>query len=180
MPRRVEPVDSAPVSEIVSPVPNLPAIREEPTASLSAYFWGLALTLLAVVVVGGYFGRAQIVESWPAAARFYQAVSDVTGLALLPPAEPLTIRDVNTRRTVREGRPVLVIAGTIENPSASVHDVPGLSVMLLDAAGGVVLESSFTPRATRLRPGESVTFRTQIVDPPADAVDLTLELHFVR
>ena len=172
MPRRV--VDSPPDQEIIPPARNLPAVRQPASNAGAVFMWLLFFALLAVVVVGGYFGQNRVVAHWPPASHIYEKIAEVTGIPMMSQPDRLVIRDVTTARAERSGEPVLVIEGVILNETDSALDTPSMRVVLLDAAGKELVDSTFTPPQRRLLPGESAPFRTHIVAPPASAADVSV------
>lgn len=124
--------------------------------------------VLAGLLVGGYFGRVEVVEQFPAMAGVYEAVGlkvNVIGLEF----DHLT-----TLRTLRDGKEVLVVSAQIFGLEKAPVAVPAVVVTLLDDAGSGIYEWSVTPDVNDLMAGERATFETQLPLPPVSATGVRL------
>jgi hypothetical protein len=84
----------------------------------------------------------------------------------------LTVRDLRSSRTTVAGSRTLVVEGNIVNTSTDLRTVPSQLVLSLLRADGTVVQTvaiADLPPAV-LAPGDSYHFRSEVADPPADAV----------
>ena len=123
----------------------------------------LSAVALAGLVAGSYFGREQVVEQFPSMAGVYAALGmpvNVVGLEF---------EKLNTLRTLRDGKDVLIVSADIVGMKKSAVVVPAVVVTLIDDAGNGIYEWSVTPEARDLMAGERVGFETQLQMPPVSA-----------
>ena len=146
------------------PVPAVPRRRELPVAT----WLGLAAVVL-LVLAGAIAGRQAIVGAWPYAAQLYKAA----GVPVLDPAA-LAVRDGRMDTVTIDNQKVIVIEGQIVNTTSVPQPVPVLRAALQDVAGREVREWTFRIEQAELQPGQSLPFKTTIVDPPEDAVKWTI------
>lgn len=141
---------------------RMPLARMRRTARI------VGAVLLAGILGMGYFGRVQIVERNPNLAGLYEAVGlgvNVVGLDL---------SDLQSTRSLSEGKEVLVVSGQIVGLMPNPVAVPQLLVTLLDSNGHTVYAWSVAPRIRDLMAGERATFDTRLPLPPADAARVRL------
>ncbi|MBU1307748.1 MAG: zinc-ribbon domain-containing protein, partial [Alphaproteobacteria bacterium] len=139
-----------------------------PTARLRLAARVLAVVALAATGVTFYFGRTQIVERFPSMAGVYEKLGlgvNVVGLQF---------SDLNTLRTTRSGKELLVVSAQIVGVRSSPAAVPEVVVTLLAADGRSVYQWSVDPLVHDLMAGERATLDTQLSQPPADAVRVRL------
>lgn len=123
---------------------------------------------LSVLLVGGYFGRVEVVERFPALAGAYAAIGlpvNVIGL---------TFDGLTTLRTQRDGQGVLVVSADIVGVQKNPIVVPPVVVTLIDDAGNDLYRWRVTPEARDLMAGERTHFETQLLQPPKSAVRVRL------
>ena len=164
-----------PPPEDIEPPPlragsNLPALRRRPEKKRLPVGWILLGLFIVAVVAVGVFGRGVIVSAWPPSARLYELV----GLPVPVPGAGLVLHDVATERMSQGGVPVLVVTGTIANPTQEVKNVPKLRVSLRDGRRREVQSWVFAADTAKLVPGEFVKFGSEFANPSTEAVDLTL------
>ncbi len=173
-PRAVDPVEPRPVKKKESAAElrerqkqlsrrqgamaaRMPLARMRRTARIAG------AVLLLGILGGGYFGRVQIVERNPDLAGLYEAIGlgvNVVGLEL---------SDLQSTRSLSEGKEVLVVSGQIVGMMPSPVAVPPVLVSLLDSTGHTVYEWSVAPRIRDLMAGERATFDTRLSLPPVEA-----------
>lgn len=132
-----------------------------------------AARVVGVVALAGtlglaYFGRVQLVERNPNLAGLYEAVGlgvNVVGLDL---------SNLQSMRSMNEGKEALVVSAQIVGLMPSPVPVPPVLVSLLDATGHTIYEWSVTPRIRDLMAGERATFDTRLPLPPSEAVKVRL------
>lgn len=122
------------------------------------------------MIGGGVFARNTIVGLWPPSARLYEMV----GLPVPVPGAGLVLHDVATERMTQGGVPILVVTGTLANPTQEVKNVPKLRVSLRDSRRQEVQSWVFSADTSKLVPGEFVKFGSEFANPSTEAVDLTL------
>jgi hypothetical protein len=151
-----------------------PSRRPEPRSALATTLWAIL-----IVVVGGTTGAAllwrdAVIRTWPAAAPLYDAV----GLGVQKPVSPAPIGLVNTitRTTVRDGIRVVIVEGQIVNQSEDVQAVPPLQATLSDKDGKPLRQWTVRPPVPRLVPGERVTYRSELENPPPGAARIGVAL----
>jgi len=169
-----EPVITPPPEDIepppLRPGSNLPALRRRPEKRRAPVGWILLGLFVVAVVTGGIVARSAVVNAWPPSARLYELV----GLPVPVPGAGLVLHDVATERMVQGGIPVLVVTGTVANPTQEVLDVPKLRVSLRDSHRREVQSWTFAADTAKLVPGEFVKFGSEFANPSTEAVDLTL------
>ena len=164
-----------PPPEDIEPPPlragsNLPALRRRPEKKKFPVGWVLLGLFIVAVIGGGVLARNTIVGLWPPSARLYEMV----GLPVPVPGAGLVLHDVATERMTQGGVPILVVTGTLANPTQEVKNVPKLRVSLRDARRQEVQSWVFSADTSKLVPGEFVKFGSEFANPSTEAVDLTL------
>jgi predicted Zn finger-like uncharacterized protein len=165
-PRRVDvpPLEPPPQPELASRSAGrvqLPAVPRR-GRRVSALGWLAYAVVLAGIVAGGlWWTRDQVVNHWPAMARYYQMV----GIPVETAQASFDFHDVTPIRDTENGLPTLVIKGQVVNVSQVARRVPKLKVTLLDDNNHALQSWSFTVSDDRLLPGASAPFRTSIAQP---------------
>ena len=134
---------------------------------------GLAIgAALAVVVAwsGLVAARTKILAAVPAAAPVYAA------LGLESFARPMGLETVVSRMTEEDGRPILVVEGEIRNLARGMQAAPRIKLAVLDAAGQEIDRWTAAPTKSRLRAGETATFRARLAAPPAGGREVRVRL----
>nr|WP_314257051.1 zinc-ribbon domain-containing protein [uncultured Devosia sp.] len=143
-------------------------VADLPLARLRRTFRILGGVALAGVVAMGYFGRATVVEHFPAMAGVYESVGlgvNVVGL---------DFSNVTTQQSLRDGKEMLAVSAQIVGLETEPRPVPAVVVTLLDSHGQGIYEWSVTPAVRDLMAGERATFDTQLTLPPGDAASVRL------
>jgi len=146
------------------------SVKRGGSGALTALGWA---ALVAVVLVIGFSAanyRSQIVTIWPQSASLFSRL----GMAVNN--RGLDFTDVRHLNQTEDGQPVLVITGKLVNVSSKKLDVPPLRVTLSDENKHAIYDWSFAPSSGALAPGQSVTFRTRLSNPPSAARHV--EMHF--
>lgn len=142
--------------------PHLPAVSPRLQA-----LGGVAVFLIALLFCAGLVVfRTEVVARAPTLAGFYRLVGlpvNLRGVAFGP---------IETLRETEDGKPVLVVEGSLVNSTGAAHDVPALRFALRDADGQELYAWSIDPRATTVAAGDRMRFRTRLVAPPERAADL--------
>nr|WP_295662518.1 zinc-ribbon domain-containing protein [Polymorphobacter sp.] len=90
------------------------------------------------------------------------------------PPSPLTITVAGERRHLANGGAVLVLAGTIANPTANVVPVPAIEARLVDPAGKLAYRWRIAPPVVSLPPHSQAPFNSTAANYPANAERLDL------
>ena len=143
-------------------LPRLP-----PFVHRLAPFGGPTLFLAAALACAGLFVfRTEIVVRVPALAGFYRMVGLEVNL------RGIVFGEVKTLRETEDGKPVLVVEGSLANTTAQTRDVPALRFALRDGDAQELYAWSVDPRPSVIAAGDRLRFRTRLVAPPDRAVDL--------
>ena len=139
----------------------------------AAPFFGPLVFVSACLVLAGLLAfRATVVTAAPGLAGFYAMLGLEVNL------RGLTFGPVETLREIDNGQPVLVVEGTLTNPTQKLRDVPALRFALRDGDAQELYAWSIDPKATTIAAGDSLRFRTRLVAPPERATDI--QLRFVE
>lgn len=143
--------------------PVAAAARARGGAATSLFGW-LAVVVVVLVVAGAVVGRNEIVASLPATASLYQKLGLPVAVEL-----GLQIKDLTPTRLEEGGIAVLVVEGTIVNPTNHERPVPPIRITLLDHGGRELQEELFRAKEQHLEPGAKTTFTGRVVSPPDSA-----------
>ncbi len=139
--------------------------------------WFLFIFVIALIIGGGYRYRQDVVRRWPPAERLYSAL----GISVQPAQQKqpapvvkkaaLVVPDTSIKieREARDGTPILVISGEIRNQSDRSQPVGQMRITLTDGNDKALKSWLFAPEARTLEPGASMTFRSSVENPPAEA-----------
>lgn len=127
------------------------------------------ISLLAFVLVGGFYFRDQVVRTFPELAGIYAVVGvkiNVVGL---------DFRDIQTLQTLENGSDVMIVSAHIQNISKHRVEVPAVVITILDEEGTSLYTWSVTPVARAIGPRETIEFETKLNAAPrgAETVQLT-------
>jgi hypothetical protein len=131
-----------------------PAARRRPGAVACA---ALALVAGWSLLVGA---RAEILALAPVFAPVYAA------LGLEVDARRMRFDSVVSRLAEEDGRVILVVEGEIHNLGAEPRAAPRVRLAVLDAAGQEIYHWTAAPPKSRLRGGETASFRARLAAPP--------------
>ena len=124
----------------------------------------------ALVLTTAWIFRVDVVTLWPRASSAYAAV----GAEVNPYG--FSVGELDIRRDVDHGVPLLVIEGDVRNFDRRTRAMPGLRAVLRDEHGESVLEWAVSVPAGRIRAGKRQEFRTVVSDPPPTAVEVEVML----
>lgn len=139
----------------------------------------VALWVVLVLVVGGTVGTAiawrdEIVRIWPAALPLYEAVGLDADAGTRP--APIGLVGSASRTVSRDGKQVVIVEGEIVNQSDRVRAVPPLVATVSDKNGKTLRQWTVPPPVPKLVPGERVTFRSELENPPPEAARIGVSL----
>ena len=130
----------------------------------------LILVLIALAIAGGYFFRERIVAEWPQTAQLYELI----GLPTKAVGVGLEISNVNYTRQDVAGQTVMQVQGDIFNKTPKEISVPRLKATLQDDSGKPLLDWTFSVDRPTIRSGETIDFKTEAKNPPAEASKLLI------
>ena len=125
-------------------------------------FSAFAVALLAL--------RGPILTMLPAASGVYQAA----GIAPVPTGPAL--EDVRLIRIFGRGAVSLNLEGVLANPTGRQIVVPPMSLVIQDAAGGVLQTIDIAIAPATLNPGVTTRFAAEISDPPEAMAAMAIRL----
>jgi len=106
--------------------------------------------------------RADVVRLLPQTANFYKLVGLNVNL------RGLAFKDVKVTTETVEGRPVLVIEGTIVSQIRKTADLPRLRFSVRDAQGAELYAWNTVLEQTVLKPGDRAAFKSRLAAPPPE------------
>ena len=106
--------------------------------------------------------RADVVRLLPQTANFYKLVGLNVNL------RGLAFKDVKVTTETVEGRPVLVIEGTIVSQIRKTADLPRLRFSVRDAQGAELYAWNTVLEQTMLKPGDRAAFKSRLAAPPPE------------
>jgi predicted Zn finger-like uncharacterized protein len=173
LPRQVElpPLESEfkAIPGIARPGTNLPALATKRRPRTGLIAWILLLLFVGTLALFGYFARNTIIETWPPAAKLYELM----GLPTEAVGAGLELRNVSSARRNEDGTAVLGIEGEVTNVSSAVREVPTMRAILKEG-DNEVQNWTFKAAQSRLLPGESASFVTNVRNPSPQATGLTI------
>ncbi len=141
--------------------------------------WFLFIFVIALIVGGGYRYRNEIVRRWPPAEKLYSTLGIPVSAPTAPDkSTPPPVRkaalvvpesSIKIERESRDDTPILVISGQIRNESDQPQAVGRMRITLTDGEDKSLKSWLFAPEARTLEPGASMTFRSSVTNPPAEA-----------
>jgi hypothetical protein len=134
-------------------------------ARRSARWTALILVLLAfnVALIGA---RSEVVRFLPQTASLFSFVGLPVNL------RNLKFDNMRISKEAREGLSSLVIEGTIVSITNRPTEVPRLRFAARDAAGQEIYTWTAMPSRSILGPDEKLDFRSRVVSPPENAIDV--------
>jgi predicted Zn finger-like uncharacterized protein len=121
-----------------------------------------ASAAMGALVLALLIWRADMVRLLPQTAGFYKLVGLDVNL------RGLKIKDVKVTSETVEGKPVLVIEGSITGESNKPVEVPRLRFSVRDAQGAEIYAWNSVLEQSVLRPGERAQFRSRLASPPPE------------
>lgn len=106
--------------------------------------------------------RADVVRLLPQTANFYKLVGLNVNL------RGLAFKNVKVTTETVEGRPVLVIEGTIVSQIRKPADLPRLRFSVRDAQGAELYAWNTVLEQTMLKPGDRAAFKSRLAAPPPE------------
>ncbi|MGJ5175773.1 MJ0042-type zinc finger domain-containing protein [Bradyrhizobium oligotrophicum] len=124
-----------------------------------------AMAALAIALV---VWRADVVRLMPQTASFYKLAGLEVNL------RGLFFKDVKVATETVDGKPVLVIEGTIVSVTKKAVDLPRLRFSVRDAQGTEIYAWNTLLEQTALKPGERATFKSRLASPPPEGRNIDI------
>jgi predicted Zn finger-like uncharacterized protein len=143
------------LGKLANALPRLPRFRAPfglPTACAA-----MGALVLALVI-----WRADLVRLLPQTAAFYKLVGLDVNL------RGLRFKDVRVSSEMVEGKPVLLIEGSITGESNKPMEIPRLRFSVRDAQGAEIYAWNTVLEQSVLRPGERAQFKSRLASPPPE------------
>jgi predicted Zn finger-like uncharacterized protein len=127
-----------------------------------------ACAALGALVLALVIWRADVVRLLPQTAAFYKLVGLEVNL------RGLMFKDVKITTETVEGKPVLVIEGSITGDVRKPVELPRLRFSVRDAQGAEIYAWNTVLQQTVLKPGERAMFKSRLASPPPEgrAIDV--------
>jgi predicted Zn finger-like uncharacterized protein len=121
-----------------------------------------ACATLGALVLATLIWRAELVRLLPQTAAFYKLVGLDVNL------RGLKFKDVKVSSEMVEGKPVLVIEGSITGESNKPVEIPRLRFSVRDAQGAEIYAWNTVLEQSVLLPGERAQFKSRLASPPSE------------
>jgi len=138
-------------------LPSLPRIPFLPSVGLPTACAAMGALILALMI-----WRADVVRLLPQTAVFYKMVGLEVNL------RGLAFKDVKVTNETVDGKPVLVIEGTIVGQTKNPVELPRLRFSVRDAQGTEIYAWNAVLEQTMLKPGEQAYFKSRLASPPPE------------
>jgi predicted Zn finger-like uncharacterized protein len=144
--------------------------KQPPPSKSTLKWWILLLVVIALLVGSLFYYRRPVVAFYPPSAKLFMLFGlggDVLGSGLEIPDYKIASRLDGKDR-------VVLIKGEIKNTTKNVLDVPLLFGAIKDAKGTELRVWSFRTKEPRVLAGESVSYETEIRNPPRGGVNVSI------
>lgn len=138
-------------------LPSLPRIPFMPRVGLPTACTAMGAMILALMI-----WRTDVVRLLPQTATFYKMVGLEVNL------RGLAFKDIKITNETVDGKPVLVIEGTIVGQSRAPVELPRLRFSVRDAQGAEIYAWNAVLEQPVLNPGERAYFKSRLASPPAE------------
>jgi hypothetical protein len=128
-----------------------------PTAGLPTACAAMGALILALMI-----WRADVVRLLPQTATFYKMVGLEVNL------RGLAFKDIKVSNETVDGKPVLVIEGTIVGQTKNPVELPRLRFSVRDAQGTEIYAWNAVLEQPVLKPGERAYFKSRLASPPPE------------
>ncbi|CCD90770.1 conserved hypothetical protein [Bradyrhizobium sp. ORS 375] len=143
--------------------PALPDFPGKKVFNLPALTAAMAALTIALVV-----WRADVVKLMPQTASLYKLVGLEVNL------RGAAFKDVKLATETVDGKPVLVIEGTIVSTTKKAVDLPRLRFSVRDAQGAEIYAWNTLLEQTVLKPGERIPFKSRLASPPPEGRNIDI------
>jgi predicted Zn finger-like uncharacterized protein len=138
-------------------LPNPPRIPFMPSVGLPTACAAMGALILALMI-----WRADVVRLLPQTATFYKMVGLEVNL------RGLAFKDIKVSNEIVDGKPVLVIEGTIIGETKKPVELPRLRFSVRDAQGAEIYAWNAVLEQPVLKPGERAYFKSRLASPPPE------------
>ena len=138
-------------------LPSLPRIPFMPSFGLPTACAAMGALILALMI-----WRADVVRLLPQTATFYKMVGLEVNL------RGLAFKDIKVSNEIVDGKPVLVIEGTIIGETKKPVELPRLRFSVRDAQGAEIYAWNAVLEQPVLKPGERAWFKSRLASPPPE------------
>ena len=138
-------------------LPSLPRIPFMPSFGLPTACAAMGALILALMI-----WRADVVRLLPQTATFYKMVGLEVNL------RGLAFKDIKISNETVDGKPVLVIEGTIVGETRKPVELPRLRFSVRDAQGAEIYAWNAVLEESVLKPGERAYFKSRLASPPPE------------
>jgi hypothetical protein len=121
-----------------------------------------ACAAMGALVAALIVWRADVVKLLPQTANFYRMAGMEVNL------RGLSFKDVKVASETVEGKPVLVIEGTIVSETNKAAEMPRLRFSVRDEQGAEIYAWNAVLEKAVLKPGERAPFKSRLASPPAE------------
>jgi predicted Zn finger-like uncharacterized protein len=138
-------------------LPSLPRIPFMPSVGLPTACAAMGALILALMI-----WRSDVVRLLPQTATFYTMVGLEVNL------RGLAFKDIKVSNETVDGKPVLVIEGTIVGETKKPVELPRLRFSVRDAQGTEIYAWNAVLEQPVLNPGERAYFKSRLASPPPE------------
>ena len=121
-----------------------------------------ACAAMGALILALMIWRADVVRLLPQTATFYKMVGLEVNL------RGLAFKDIKISNETVDGKPVLVIEGTIVGETRKPVELPRLRFSVRDAQGTEIYAWNAVLEQTMLKPGEQAYFKSRLASPPPE------------
>ena len=121
-----------------------------------------ACAAMGALILGLMIWRTDVVRLLPQTAVFYRMVGLEVNL------RGLAFKDIKISNETVDGKPVLVIEGTIVGETRKPVELPRLRFSVRDAQGAEIYAWNAVLEQTMLKPGEQAYFKSRLASPPPE------------
>lgn len=127
-----------------------------------------ACAVMGVMVFALVVWRAEVVRLMPQTAAFFKMIGMGVNL------RGLTFEDVKIATETVNGKPVLVIEGTIASENRKPVELSRLRFSVLDGQGSDIYAWNSVLEQSLLNPGEKLRFKSRLASPPAEGREIAV------
>jgi len=127
-----------------------------------------ACAAMGALVLALIIWRVDVVRLLPQTAAFYKLVGLEVNL------RGLSFKDVKITSETVEGKPVLVIEGTIVGETRKAVELPRLRFSVRDAQGAEIYAWNAVLEQAVLQPGERAWFKSRLASPPPEGRNIDI------
>lgn len=144
----------------IDPIPRnrMPAPPPPPPPKRNVAGWAFFLVLVCVLAGGFFFGKAKLVELWPASAKLYELAGISTDKSMEAAAQPLSLSPLESAWIEADGELSIVMRGVVTNSTDKPEPAPYIRIRLFDAEGGAKRDNREILPGGELAPGEARGF----------------------